>query len=139
MPELRIKRKKQLFAPANCCFHIYIDGNKRTTLSNGDKGTLNLDPGKHILQINNSYFKGKKIELNVGQKEKKEVQTYSRPILGWLYLIAPIALIIVSILKIFHVSMHPLVYTASLIPLFLFIILALVLGGLKEAIVVRLK
>ena len=84
MPELLIKRKKQLFAPANCCFHVYVDGKKRTTLSNGEKGTLNLDAGKHTLQINNNYFKGKKRKLNLEKEEKIEIQTYSRPILGWL-------------------------------------------------------
>ena len=139
MSELVIKRKRQLFAPANCCFHIYIDGEKQITLTNGEEDNLNLEPGKHILQINNNYFKGKKITLNLHQEERNVIQTYSRPILGWLYLIAPIALIIVAVLKFFHVSMHPLVFTASLIPLFLFIVLALVLGLLKEAIVVRFK
>lgn len=139
MPELLIKRKKQLFAPANCCFHVYVDGDKRTTLPNGEQGTFKLEEGKHTLQINNNYFKGKKIELIIDRQGKKEIHTYSRPILGWLYLIAPIALIIVSALKLFQVHMHPLVFTLSLIPLILFVVLALVLGLLKEAIVVRFK
>lgn len=137
MPELHIKRKKQLFAPLNCCFHVFIDDEKLTTLSNGDSDRLTIKEGKHTLKIRNNYFATRKIPFEINGSEVKEFETSSMPILAWLYFFAPVILIIVATLKFFHISMSSYVFPLALIPLLLFIILALVLGVFKKAILLK--
>ena len=137
MPELVVKRRKQFFAPANCCYHIYIDDVKEATLSNGETEHFTLESGKHRLRVRNNYFTSRKVNLELNENQKVEVETFSVPILGWLYILAPVVLIIISTLKLFHVVLSGVVFSIGLLPLFLFIVLALLLGVLKKALLVK--
>lgn len=138
MPELIVKRKKQFFTPANCCFHVYIDNEKQTTLSNGDKDQLTIEEGVHTLQVRNNYFTSRKKNFVIGDQQTMVIETFSMPILGWLYVLAPVILIIFSALKLFHVAMPGILFSLALAPLFLFIVLALFLGFLKKALLIKL-
>lgn len=136
MPDLIINRKKQIYAPMNCCFHVFVDDKKQTTLTNGDNDRFSVVEGKHEMFIRNNYFASRKVTLDFDNNDK-EFETYGNPILGWLYVIAPIILIIYSGLKLFHVSLPKIISPLALSPLFLFIVLALVLGIFKKGVLVK--
>lgn len=137
MPELHIHRKKQLFAPLNCCFHIFIDDEKMTTLSNGESDRLDIKIGEHTLLIKNNFFKTRKIPFKIDEGEVNKIETSSMPILGWLYFFAPIILIVVMAFKLFHIVIPSYVFLISLIPFIVFIVLILVFSIFKNGI--RLK
>ena len=137
MSELHIIRKKQLFAPLNCCFHIYIDDKKMTTLTNGDDDKLKIDKGNHNIQVRNNYFKTRNTPFYISADEVKVIETSSMPLLPWLYFFAPVVLIIVAFLKLLHVSLPSFVFPLALVPFITFIILALVLGLLKRGILLK--
>jgi len=139
MPTLNFIRRKQPFAPANCCFHVYIDGEKQTTLSNGEQETLNVDAGKHTLQINNNYFKGSVSSFAVADNDELSIDAYSQPILGVLYFLTPVALIVIATLRLFHISYPPIFGILGLVPLILFVLSALFYGTTKTAIVVKIR
>lgn len=137
MPELIIKRKKQFFAPANCCFRVYIDEIKKTTLSNGENDRFNIPSGEHTIQIRNNYFTSRKKNFIISDQQNISIETYSRTIIGWLYVIAPIVLLVFTFLRLIRVPMPLIVAILALAPFALFVVLALVLGLTKNVIVIR--
>lgn len=137
MPEIHIKRKKQLFVPFNCCFRVFIDDEKLSTLSNGDDDKLTIAEGKHIMQIRNNYFSTRKVLFEIKDNQIKVVETSSVFILGWLYYLAPIFLLIYASLKLFGISLPSFVAPVAITPFFLFIILALLFGLFKKAILLK--
>lgn len=137
MPELIVERRKQSFAPANCCYRIYVDDVKQTTLSNGESDRFTIEVGRHLVKVRNNYFTSRNVEVELSENQTMKIETYSMPILGWLYVLAPVVLIIISSVKLFHVAMPGILFSLALVPLFLFIVLALLLGLLKKAILVK--
>ena len=138
MAELILKRKRQFFAPANCCYQVYLNEVKKTTLSNGSSDRFKLDAGAYKLKIKNNYFTSRTIDLVLSADEKVVIETFSMPLLGWLYFLSPVVLIIFSALKLFHVLVPGILFSLGLIPLFLFITLAVLLGIIRKAILVKI-
>jgi hypothetical protein len=137
MPELQIKRKKQLFAPLNCCFHVYIDNERKTTLSNGEEDKLTIEEGNHTLQIRNNYFKTREVIFDIAKDDVKVIETSSMTVLTLLYFFAPVILLIFATLKFFHVLLPGYVSLLALFPLFLFIVLGFLAAVLKRGILLK--
>jgi len=137
MAEISIIRRKQLFAPMNCCFHVFIDGDKKTTLSNGDRDQLIVKEGKYQVHVKNNYFTSRKVLVVVNNEKVTKLETFGNPFVGWLYLIAPLILLAYATLRFFHVTIPGITPTVALVPLLLFVVLAALMGLLKMGVIVK--
>ncbi|MGF7138273.1 hypothetical protein [Roseimarinus sediminis] len=138
MPVIKIQRKRQFFPGLSCCFHIYIDNKKRSTLSNGESNRFKVEAGQHELQIRNSFTSTRKISLDIDEEKNIRIETFANPVLGWLYVIAPLLLIIYSTLRLLHVAMPPYAASLALFPFALFIVLMLLSVLFRKAIHVKI-
>lgn len=139
MPVIKIQRKRQFFPGLSCCFHIYIDDKKRSTLSNGEADRFKVEAGQHQLQIRNSFSSTRKITIDIVEEKNLQIETYANPVLGWLYVIAPLLLIIYSTLRLLHVAMPPYAASVALFPFALFIVLMALAGLFRKAIQVKIN
>lgn len=139
MAELILRRKKQIFAPMNCCFRVYIDEQQKTVLQNGQKETLKMQSGTYSIRVQNNYFKSSEKEITVEENDILLVETYGNPLVGWLYILAPALLIIYTTLKMLHVSMPSYASTVALAPLFVFILVLAFVSIFKKGVLVKVS
>lgn len=139
MPVIKIQRKRQFFPGLSCCFHIYIDDKKRSTLSNGESDRFKVEAGQHQLQIRNSFTSTRKRTFDIGEEKNVHIETFANPMLGWLYVIAPLLLIIYSTLRLLHVAMPPYAASLALFSFALFIVMMALAALFKKAIQIKIK
>lgn len=139
MPVIKIQRKRQFFPGLSCCFHIYIDDKKLSTLSNGEADRFKLEAGQHRLQIRNSFTTTRQLTIDIDKETNIHIETFANPVLGWLYVIAPLLLIIYSTLRLLHVAMPPYAASLALFPFLLFVVLMALAAMFKKAIQIKIK
>ncbi|OFX24615.1 MAG: hypothetical protein A2041_01145 [Bacteroidetes bacterium GWA2_31_9b] len=93
MARIILSRKKE-WANRARKFNVFIDGEKKDTIANGEIKEIELDPGKHKIMLKVDWCSSPELELDLKEEKSKTIEVCSFKANRWLM---PILYIIVGI------------------------------------------
>jgi hypothetical protein len=83
MSKLIISRKKEWQNRARK-YKVYIDGEKKDIIENGKIKEMDLEPGKHQVQLKIDWCSSPEIELEIPEDRSKTIEVSTYKLNGWI-------------------------------------------------------
>lgn len=83
MAKIILSRKKE-WANRARKFTIFIDGEKKDTISNGEIKEIEMNPGKHRILLKVDWFSSPELEVDVKEERAKTIEVYGFKANRWL-------------------------------------------------------
>lgn len=136
MARIIISRKKEWTNRARK-FGVYIDGEKKDTIMNGEIKDLEVTPGKHTLMFKVDWCSSPELEIDVKEEKSKTVEVAGFKANKWLMILLYIILGVYFISEfVFHKDMKSIMYLVF--PIFFVYLYYLTLGRKKYLVIEEL-
>lgn len=93
MAKIILSRKKEWVNRARK-FNVFIDGEKKDSIANGEIKEIELNPGKHKIMLKVDWCSSPELELNLKEEKSKTVEVCSFKANRWLF---PIMYVVIGI------------------------------------------
>jgi len=93
MAKIILSRKKEWVNRARK-FNVFIDGEKKDTITNGEIKEIELDPGKHKIMLKVDWCSSPELELDLKEEKSKTIEVCSFKANRWLF---PIMYVVIGI------------------------------------------
>lgn len=126
MGKLILSRKKEWQNKAKS-FKVYLDGEKRATISNGEIKEIEMEPGKHQLQLKVDWCSSPEIELDISDDKSITMKTSGYKFGSWITAIMSLLFGAFFLIKIFF-NQEIKVLIIIMLPFFLIMLYYLTFG-----------